>query len=103
MVLRRRAHHRRAADVDLLDALVDAGAGVHRLAERVQVDHYQLERRDPEFFERRGVLGLAQIGEQPGVHAGVQGLDPAVEYLGKTCDVFHRGHRNSLVGDGFRG
>ena len=103
MVLRRRPHHRRAADVDLLDALVDARAGVDRLAERIQVDHYQLERRDPEFFERRGVLGLAQIGEQPGVHARVQGLDPAVEHLGKTGDLLHRGHRNSFVGDGFRG
>src|SRR5271170_4108825 len=33
----------------------------------------------------------------------MQRLDPAVEYLGKTGDLFHRCHRNSLVGNGFRG
>ena len=84
VVLRRRAHHRRSADVDLLDALVDARAGLHRLAERIQVDHHQFERRDAELLERRGVLGLAQVGQQPGVHPRVQGLDPAVEHLRET-------------------
>ncbi len=48
VVLRRGAHHRRAADVDLLDALVGARAGGDGLAERVEVDHHQLEGRDAE-------------------------------------------------------
>ena len=46
VVLRRGPHHRRAADVDLLDALVGAGAGGDGLGERVEVHHDEVERRD---------------------------------------------------------
>ena len=95
MVLGGRAHHRRPADVDLFHALVDAGTGVHGLGERVQVDHHEFERRDAEFLERRDVLGLALIGQQPGVHVGVQRLDAAVEHLGEAGDVLDRRHRNT--------
>jgi hypothetical protein len=54
-------------------------------------------------LERRGMLRFPQVGQQAGVHAGMQGLDPAVEHLRKTSDLFHRGHRNSFIGNGFRG
>ena len=96
-------HHRRPADVDLLDAFVDARAGFDGLAERIQVDHDELERRDAEFLEGRGVLGFAKIGQQAGMHARVQGLDPAVEHLGEAGQLLHGCHRNPLVGNGFRG
>ncbi len=78
------------ADVDLLDAFVDIGAGVHGLGERVKVDHHQFERGDPELFERRGVLRLAQVCQQPGVHPRVQCLDPAVEHLREAGHLFDR-------------
>ena len=48
VVLGCRPHHGRAADVDLLDALGRPGAAGHRLLERVQVRHQQLERGDPQ-------------------------------------------------------
>lgn len=102
MVFRGRPDHRRPADVDLLDALVDAGAGVDGLAERIQVDDDQFERRDAELFERRGVLGFAEIGEQAGVHPRVQRLDPAVEHLGEAGQLLHASHGNPFVGNGFR-
>lgn len=76
-------HHRRAADVDLFDAFVDAGAGVDGFGERIQVDDDELEGGDAELLERRGVFGFAQIRQQSGVHARVQCLDPAVEHFGK--------------------
>ena len=84
MVLRRRPHHRRAADVDLLDALVLARAGLDGRAERVQVHDHQLEGRHAEFLERGEVLGLAGVGQQARVHAGVQRLDAPVEHLGES-------------------
>ncbi len=102
MVLRGRPDHRRPADVDLFDALVDARAGVDGFAERIQVDDDQFERRDPELLERRGVLGFAQIGQQAGMHSRVQCLDPAVEHLGEAGQFFHARHRNPFVGNGLR-
>lgn len=63
VVLGRRAHHGRAADVDLLDAFVGGGATGHGLGERVEVHHHQFERLDPEFGQLVGVLLLAQVGQ----------------------------------------
>jgi hypothetical protein len=45
------ADHRRAADVDLLHAVGVGGARGHRLAERVEVDHTELEGLDLQLFE----------------------------------------------------
>ena len=90
VVLRARPHHRRAADVDLLDALVGRRAGGDRLGERVEVGHEQVERRDAELVELREVLGTAGVGEQPRVHARVQGLHPAVEALGEAGELLDR-------------
>ena len=45
------------------------------------------------------MLGLAQVGEDPGVHARVQRLDPAVEALGEAGEVLDLGHGHARVGD----
>ena len=45
------ADHRRAADVDLLDALVRARARGDGVAERVEVDDDEVERLDAELGE----------------------------------------------------
>ena len=57
------ADHRRAADVDLLDALVGRGAGGDGLAERVEVDDDQVERLDAQLGELLPVVLQAQVGE----------------------------------------
>lgn len=101
MVLRGRAHHRRPADVDLLDAFVDACARVDRLAERIQVDDDQFERGDPELLEGLGVLGFPKVGEQVGVHPRMQGLDAAVEHLGESREFLHASDRDRFLGNGF--
>ena len=90
VVLRRGAHHRRAADVDLLDALVGAGAGGDRLGERVEVDDDEVERRDAELLELRDVLGLAAVGQDAGVDGGVQRLHPPVQALREAGDLLDR-------------
>ena len=103
MVLRGGSHHRRAADVDLLDAFIDIGSRIHRLGEWIQVDDHQFERRDAEVLQRGDVLHLALIGKQACVHVRVQCLDPPVEHLGEAGDLFHRDDGNALVCNGFRG
>ena len=81
-VLRRAAQHRRPADVDHLDRLLLADAVLARdLLERVQVDADEVEQLDPVLGER-GQVGLdLAAGEDAGVDARVERLDPAAEHL----------------------
>ena len=79
------------------------GAGVDRLAERVEVHHDQVEGLDAEFLERGGVFGFAKVGEQSRVHTRVQGLDAPVEHLGEAGQLLNRRHRNTGARNGFGG
>ena len=94
VVLRRRSHHRRAADVDLLHALVGCGTARDGLAERIEVDHDEVERLDAELVELRPVGVEAQVGQDARVHAGVQRLDPPVEALREAGQLLDRRDRD---------
>ena len=93
VVLRRRSHHRRTADVDVLDHLVARGPARHGLRERIEVDDDEVDRADAVLGHRRGVRRIVAHAEQAAVHDRVQRLDPAVHHLGKAGqlgDVAHR-------------
>jgi hypothetical protein len=79
MVLRGGTNHRRTADIDLLDAVVQTGARGHRFVERVEVAHQQLERRHSELVELPEVLRLTRVGKQAGMDPRVQCLYPSVQ------------------------
>ena len=81
VVLGGAADHRGPADVDLLDALRVGRARGHRLLEGIEVDHDELERVDLQLVELRHVVRLGEVGQQPGVHPRVQGLDPPVDTI----------------------
>ncbi len=84
MVLGRRADHRRAADVDILDDLVARGAARDRRLERVEVDDDEIDRSDPVLVHRRFVLVIVADPEQAAVNLGVKGLHPPVHHLRKA-------------------
>ena len=77
------AHQRRAADVDLLDQVVegDVRTGGRRL-ERVEVGDDDLERCDPRVAQLRAVVVAAQVREQAAVDRRMERLHAAVEHLG---------------------
>lgn len=93
VVLGRGTHHRRAADVDLLDALIRSGAGGDGLTERVEVADDQLEGGHAEVVQLRKVFRLARVGEDAGVHARVQRLDTPFEALGESGELLDPHHR----------
>ncbi len=95
VVLRCRADHGRPADVDLLDALVGGRAGRHGLAEGVQVGDHEVERLDAELRELLDMGLEAAVGEDAGMHLGVQRLDAAVETLGEPGQVLDLGDRDA--------
>jgi hypothetical protein len=99
VVLRRRADHRRTADVDLLDALVRRRTRRDGLGERVQVHHQQVERLDAQVRQLRDVLRLTQVGQQAGVHPGVERLHPPVQRLREPGHLLDRRHRHAGIRD----
>ena len=92
VVLRRGPDHRRATDVDLLDAVLHPGARGDGVGEGVEVDDDEVEGGDLQLLELADVVGQPGVGEDAGVHARVQGLDPAVEALGEPGELLDLGH-----------
>jgi hypothetical protein len=99
-VLRGRAHHRRPADVDVLDRVVERAAGARdgRL-ERIEVDDQDVDRRDAVLAQRRHVGRQLAAREQAAVDLRVQRLDAAVEHLRKAGVFGDLGHREAGVGE----
>ncbi len=103
VVLGGAADHRGPADVDLLDDVVEAGAGGDGLGEGVEVPDEQVEGLDVELGELLAVRALADVGEEPGVDLRVEGLDAVVEDLWEAGEVFDLGHRDAGLADAGRG
>ena len=86
-VLRRRADHARAADVDLLDSLLERHVGArHRLPERIQVHADDIDRADVVLVERRHVGRIVPAREDATMDIRVQRLHAPVEDLGEPGD-----------------
>ncbi len=102
VVLGRRPDEARSADVNLLDQLVERDPGpFERRRERVQVDHDELERRDPGGGQLVAMVRPTPIREDPGMDPRVEGLHPAIEHLrgaGDRRDVRHRQPRPAQRG-----
>ena len=83
MVLGGGADHGRAADVDVLDAVVEGGAAATVCFERIEIDDQEIDGGDLVLLRLRHVLGVAAHSEQAAVNLGMQGLDAAVDDFGK--------------------
>ena len=87
-VLRCRPQERHAADVDLLERLVEGRLGLaDGLRERVEVDDHHVDRLDLRLGQLREVVGPVPAGEQRGEDGGMQRLHPAVEDLVRSGQV----------------
>ena len=86
-VLGGRPQQARAADVDILHDLVEGNPRpCRRLGEGIEIHQHQVHQGDLMPLQRLEVLGLRTAGEDSGVDLGVEGLDAAVEHLGKARD-----------------
>ena len=103
-VLGSAAHHGRAANVDVLDRVLQRTAGLgHRGFKRVQIDHQHVDGVDVVFGKGGHVGGHIAACQQPAVHAWVQGFHAAVEHFGKACHLCHFGHGDLMVCQQFGG
>ena len=88
VVLGRAADHRRAADVDVLDPVLERRAGaVQRRLERIEIDDQKVDRGDVVGDHRRLMGRVGADREQPAVDARMQRLHPPVHHLGKAGDL----------------
>jgi len=103
VVLGARAHHCRPADVDLLDDLGWCRTARRGRGKGIEIDHEQLERADAEAVHGLDVRRIRRVGQQTGVHMGVQRLDSSAEDLGKPGDLLDRRDRDAELADPGRG
>ena len=82
------ADHGGAADVDVLDEMAEGDAGLGGgLLEGVEVDDDHVDGLDAVRGDGGLVFAIAADVEQAAVDLGVEGLDAAVEHLGKAGEV----------------
>ncbi len=102
VVLGRGAHHRRAADVDVLDRILEAAIGIgDGLLERVEVDDDQVDRLDAVLAHHRVVFAAAP--EDAAVDFRMQCLDAAGHHLREAGVVGNLGDLDAVVGEQPRG
>ena len=81
VVLRRRANHRRPANVDVLDAGREVAAGGDRLLERVEAHVEQVDAADAVLGHSARVLGRIPHAQEAAMDDRMQRLDPPVHHL----------------------
>jgi hypothetical protein len=99
MVLGGGADHRRSADIDILDALLEIRALVDGCFERIEIDDQQVDRRDTVVLHRFRMVGIVANREQTAMHLGMQGLDSAVHHFRKAGQLGHILDLQSCRGD----
>ena len=93
VVFGRAAEHRRPADVNVLDRVVQAHVRLgDRLLERIKIHDHQINRRDAMFFDGGLVRFIAANEKQAAVDFRMQRLHAAIQHFGKAgvfADVLH--------------
>ena len=85
MVFGRRADHSRAANIDVFDAHLIRAAAAHRLLERIQIDHQQVDRANAMLAHGICMGFIVAYRQQSAMHHRVQCFHPPVHHFGKPC------------------
>ena len=102
-VFRRRAHHRRAADVDIFDQLVRGHAGCGgRGRKRIEIHDDQIDGLDFIFGNLGTIVRLAALKKNPAVHFGVQCFHPAAEHFRPSGQFGHVANFHTGLAQQFR-
>src|SRR5262245_30364788 len=97
IVLRRRPHHTWAADVDVLDDLIEGRTACHRPFEGIKIDDHQIDGNDFMLFQLGDVFRVVSKGENSTMNSRVKRLYPAVHHFRKARDLGNILDGNSVV------
>ena len=93
MIFRRAAQHRRPADINVLNRIVQAHVRLgDGLLERIKIHHDEINRLNAMCADGGFVRLVAANEQQAAVDFRMQGFDAAIEHFGKAgvfADVFH--------------
>ena len=84
MVFRRRADHRRTANIDIFNTRRIITAARNRGLKRVKIDDQHIDLADTMRLHGGAVVFIIANGQQPAMHIRVQCLDAAIHHFGKT-------------------
>ena len=96
-VFGRGADHRRPADVDHFDDLVECSARGHGFFEGIEVADHEVDTADAVGFELVKVGSLRAVGKDAAMDARVQGFDAAVQDFGMAGDLGDRHDGQAVV------
>ena len=97
-IFRRRTHHGRPADVDILDELFGRRARLGRRGGKgIQVYDHQIDGHDAMVGGLLAVLGLAALEKNSTVHFGMQRLYAPSQHLGPSREVGDVAHGDAGV------
>ncbi len=95
MVLRRRADHRRPADIDVLDAIVIRRAARDRLFERIEIHIEKIDGEDVVRRHRGDMVGRVAHRQEPAMNGGMERLDAPIHHFRKARRLAHITHRQA--------
>ena len=100
----RGAHHRRAADIDVLNDLREVDAGlVQRRFKGVEIYHHHIDGLDAMLRHRFLVFRIGADVENAAVYLGMQRLYATIQHLGKSRQLGNIQHRQSSFAQGAGG
>ena len=103
-ILRRRAHHRRPADINVLDQFFRGNAGLRRRRGKwIEIHDHQVDRDDRMFGGLLAVLGLAALEKNSAVHFRMQRLHAPAQHFRPSGQFGHVAHGNARVAQQLRG
>jgi hypothetical protein len=97
VVLGGRPDHRRAADVDVVDARLEGPSRRDRGFERIEVHDQEVDRRDAVREHRGLVLGIGAAREEAAMDRRVERLDAPVHHLGKPREIAYVANRETGI------
>ena len=98
VVLRRRPEHRWAADVYVLYGVGDGDVRLrYGLLERVEIDHDQIDERDPVTVGRSHVLRVVAESQKPAMNLRMERLHAPVHHLGEAGVLRNIAHIHSRI------
>ena len=99
VILGGRAHHGGAADIDIFDDLVIAGAGGDGIFEGIEIDGDQIDGADRVCVHGGNMFGIVADGEQASMYLGMKRLDAAIHHFGKAGKLGNFLHRQPVLPD----
>ena len=101
-ILGRRPQHRRPADVDVFQRLIQRNTGAaDGVGKGIEVDRHQIDGGDAVSRQFRHLFGRIPARQQPAVNRRMQRLDPPVQDFRRAGNGGHRRHRQpALAGQG---